>query len=100
MKGTTAVNCQFDYNQFVTVERRSVEIDDINLEYSLLEIRNMLSGEHIYSLKVSVTQEDSTEFKLAFDISRDLSRAKELFEILHRNTVTPCTLYDVLEDIL
>ncbi|MBQ7500944.1 MAG: hypothetical protein IJT91_08625 [Clostridia bacterium] len=41
--------------------------------------------------------EDSS---FAFDITDEKEKAFELFELLVNETVTPCTLNDVLEDIL
>lgn len=88
-----------DY-QFKRVKHQKKTAEGLYLEYSLLRTSNMISGDNIYSVRIDMTQGKVTEYKIAFDISRRLYKAKSIFNILVRNTVTPCTLFDVLEDIL
>ena len=58
----------------------------LNRVYSLLVIMN------------NALQESETKF--VYDISRTKQRALEIAAIMKEHTVTPCTVGDVLEDIL
>jgi hypothetical protein len=88
-----------DY-QFKRVKHQKKTVEGLYLEYSLLRTPNMISGDNIYSVRIDLTNGTKTEYKLAFDISRSLISAKKIFNTLVCNAVTPCTLFDVLEDIL
>ena len=88
-----------DY-QFKLIKHREKTIKGLHLKYSLLKTENIISRHSIYSVRIDATQNGVSEYKLAFDISRNLIIATNIFNILVRNTVTPCTLFDILEDIL
>lgn len=78
------------------IRKRDISIEDLRLEYTLYESMNAHEARYVYSVSVSC----GTEFACADDISSLRIRADELFEILSGGAVTPCTLFEVLEDIL
>ena len=88
-----------DY-QFVEIKHQKKSVKGIFLEYSLLKTKCTLCGDVIYSLRIESTQNGVTDYKLAFDISRDRSTATCIFNSIVSGKVTPCTLFDILEDIL
>ena len=91
---------QSNIDQFATVKYKSSVIEDLFLEYRLLKSKHSQRMESIYSIYVSATQNDVIEYKLAFDVCRNITRGIEIFNLISRNSVTPCTLFDVLEDLL
>ncbi|MBR4880491.1 MAG: hypothetical protein IKU19_01070 [Clostridia bacterium] len=55
----------------------------------------------VYSLLVVKTEgTEGNESVFVYDISRTRERALEISRLLCENTVTPCTVYEVLDDIL
>ncbi len=82
------------------VRSREAEAAGYRLTYSLYRSAFSVDGEHIYSLSVRIRDLFSEETAFAYDVSRQRGRALRLFELVSRGLVTPCTLYDVLEDLL
>ena len=82
------------------IRKETRKADGYTIDYILWESRG--SGEFgtIYSVTVSSTKDSCSHEKTAYDITRNRVRALSLFDLLVRNTVTPCTILDVLEDIL
>ncbi|MBE6625768.1 MAG: hypothetical protein E7628_01110 [Ruminococcaceae bacterium] len=89
-----------DNHRFELIKYKKTTVEEIFLEYSLLKSKYILSCNTVYSVRVDATQNGVTEYKLAFDITRKLKTAKQIFDILVNGNVTPCTMFDVLEDIL
>ena len=86
--------------QFEQIKHKKKSAKGIRLEYSLLKSKRTLCGDEIYSIKIESIQNGATDYKLAFDISRDRNTATCIFDCIVAGKVTPCTLFDILEDIL
>ncbi len=55
----------------------------------------------VYSLLVvGYCGGEAQETTFVYDITRTYERAGEIAELLCRNRVTPCTVYEVLDDVL
>lgn len=77
----------------------------IDLQYYLLEselsIEEELKGIKTYGVGIiKKTQEECTEAKFVEALSCCLASTKEVLSLLVRNSVTPVSLHDVLEDIV
>lgn len=83
-----------------SVKHMSLDCEDYSLEYDLLKSVFKVRGRYLYSISVSISDGVVSETKLAHDITRLRRRALEIFDIFTRNTVTPCTLFEILSDIL
>jgi len=81
------------------ISYRSIEEKEIKLNYHLFRSKTKSNGRYIYSVCIS-SRSDSNEVNFVYDITRTRSRADEIFKLLHTGVVTPCTLNDILEDIL
>ena len=75
------------------------------LMYSILScddpLRTDMDYNRIYSL--SITEYAGMldyESVFVFDVTRIRERALEIARLMCENTVTPCTVYDILDDIL
>lgn len=79
-------------------ETRNAEGYEIS--YTLTEMCGEGVFATVFSVTVSVKKGTYSDEASAWDITRDRVRAEELFDLLVRNTVTPCTLRDILSDIL
>ena len=88
------------YYQFKQIKHQKKSVKGIRLEYSLLKTKCTLCGDAIYSLRIKSTQNGVSDYKLAFDISRDRNTAMSIFDCIVAGKVTPCALFDILEDIL
>ena len=82
------------------IRAREVDADCYHLSYALYRSGFTVNGEHVYSLSVTIQSLRETENAFACDVTRSRSRALSLFETISRGLVTPCTLYDILEDML
>ena len=76
----------------------------MELQYYLLErettIEEELIGIKAYGVGIiKKTQEECSEARFVEDFSSSLARTKEVLNLLVKNSVTPISLYDVLEDI-
>lgn len=91
------MNCDNYYFDIIMSECAS--IDSLCLEYRLLSSK-AASGRDIYSVEIVSELNGTVDYKFAFDITSSFDRSKEIFTLLFKNTVTPCTLFDVLENIL
>lgn len=73
----------------------------IDIRYYLLRGFDRGTGGDTYSIFVSKFKDgDTLDCEFAPDISADQSEARRIYSILCRNTVTPCALFEVLEDLL
>lgn len=81
--------------------RNMVRLPDIEIRYYLRE-EPFGKPEHIgYGVTVEVCSQDAvTERSDVSDVTCDKQRMLELIETLSRNSVTPVTLMDVIEDSL
>ncbi len=76
------------------------EAEGYSLTYTLWKFRGEGAFGTVFSVTVSAIKGTYSDEKNAYDITRNKRRAGKIFDLLVRNTVTPCTLIDVLEDIL
>ena len=54
-----------------------------------------------YSIGVLCEEADgTTEFRMIHDITRSITEAERIFTAVVEGTVTPCTLEDVLQDMI
>lgn len=71
---------------------------DLTLYY---EFRHTLINERdAYHITVTKTDENSTEAATAYDVSSSMAEAKRIFSLIANGTVTPTTLYEILDEIL
>ena len=65
-------------------------------------LRTDLDDTSSFSLSVTLHTENTDDMDSRFlkDITRDPKTASEIFQILRDGMVTPCTVSDILEDIL
>jgi len=82
------------------IREETVETEGFEITYSLFERRGEGEFGTVFSVTVSIEKGGVREEKTAFDITRRKNKACGIFELLVRNTVTPCTLCEVLSDIL
>lgn len=87
-------------NNLLRIKEKSIEIEEMKLTYTLFRSLRKSSGRFVYSLSVKLLSSGTSESSFVYDITRTRSRADELFTIICEGTVTPCTLSDILEDIL
>ena len=74
------------------IKKASAEIEGMDVEYSLLSLGN---GFHpVYAIEIK----DRDECRLSF-FGTDKKRAVSIFDTIVENTVTPCTLEDIAEDM-
>lgn len=78
----------------------SVSVYGMRLDYILHETRIHEEERKSYSISVHKQTPASCEDAFAPDISSIRSRAVDLFNLIVSGTVTPCTLLEVLEDLL
>ncbi len=76
----------------------------MELQYYVLEseitMEEELKGTKTYGVGiVKKTQDKCSEARFVEDFSSNLAGTKEVLNLLVRNSVTPISLYDVLEDI-
>ncbi len=83
-----------------TILERYRETDNLYLKYTLFKSTSRTNGRQIFSIEISISSESETESAFAHDITSIPSRALEIYEALYCGTVTPCTINDVLENIL
>ena len=80
------------------IDTRSAVTHGYRLTYRLIGIpcRRGIS----YSLSVKIESEDGADEAAVHDIARSRADADRLFHAVADGLVTPCTLADVLEDLL
>lgn len=89
----------------IFIETAKDEITGVSLQYVILCTQDPqltdknLNG--VYSLLIIKTYGiRETETVFIYDISRTRDRALEIARVLCKNTVTPCTVQEILDDIL
>ncbi|MBQ4560898.1 MAG: hypothetical protein IJA55_01035 [Clostridia bacterium] len=89
----------------IFVETAKDESADIQLQYAVLctadpQVSDPVLSK-VYSLLVIMTcGKCETETVFVYDISRTRDRALEITRVMCDNTVTPCTVKEILDDIL
>lgn len=87
-------------NKLLMIKEKSIKVDEMLLTYRLFRSLRRSSGRFVYSISVQLSSNGKSESSFVYDITRTRSRADELFTIICNGTVTPCTMSDILEDIL
>ena len=82
----------------VSVRTASAEAGEFRLRYSLF--RTGSGARAVYSLSVLLEAPEGDEGAEILDLTRDPFEANRLFDLVSGGGVTPCTLRDVLEDLL
>ncbi len=59
---------------------------ELNVVYSLLIVKHAAF--------------DEVERFFAYDITRNAEKALHIIDMMHNNSVTPCTAYEILEELL
>ena len=73
--------------------------DSLHLTTVLMKIH--CNDHSHYAIGVLASSEDqATDFRLVHDVTRDPDVAEFLFSAIVKGQVTPCTLIDVLSDLL
>jgi len=90
----------FSENRGESIKEHTTEIDNFILQYVLYA--NPLSSEqrYAYSIFASCTYHEESESAYAYDITSLRETADHIFDLICRGLVTPCTLFDVLENLL
>lgn len=78
------------------IRQHNIAPDGLKLQYSLYEAH--LASEDRLSYSIVVSSDDDSA--CADDITSLRETAVHIFEAVSNGEVTPCTLFDVLEDIL
>lgn len=81
-----------DKKGIVAIKRASAQIEGMNVEYTLLSLGCGLRP--VYAIEIK----DRNESRLSF-FGTDKKRAVAIFKSVVDNTVTPCTLEDIAEDM-
>ena len=90
------------YGKYKNIREKTVRLyGDVCVQYYLLKGTSRNSGEDVFSILCVKTEGATiTDSEFVFDITSRLSDAEHIYAVLHRNTVTPCCLFDVLDNIL
>ena len=83
-----------------TVREQLIAVEGFRLTYTLYRSKFKIDGRRIFSVKITLADEVGAYDAFACDITRNRSRAFQIYNLLCKGTVTPCTLNDILEDIL
>ncbi len=85
--------------KFNRVLHTTVEYEKFKTEYRLFE--GYFEDRCIYSVSVSIYENGTlSDEEFAFDITSSKKAAREIFAMLCKNFVTPCTLFECLEIII
>ena len=79
---------------------RTADLENLHLEYRLYETGFLIDRRHAYSIAVTAVSSDDCDQLCVCDVTRIKRRALSLFRLIADGLVTPCTLTDVLEDLL
>ena len=91
---------KFSENRGEVIKEHTVITDGIELYYTLYCMLLTDENRTCYSVSVTVTCGSESESAYAFDITGIRDCAESIFDTVCAGTVTPCTLYDILEDML
>lgn len=90
------------YGKYKNIRQKTVCLyGGVSVQYYLLKGMTAERGEDVYSI-LCVEQEDGvvTDSEFVFDICKSRSGAEHIYDVLCRNTVTPCCLFDVIDNVL
>jgi len=78
----------------------TAEREGYTMTYVLTETTAQGDFGSFFSITVSIRKNGYFDTASAYDITRIRNKALDLFHLLMENAVTPCTLTDVLTDLL
>lgn len=83
-----------------SIREKDICIGELFLRFSLYKEWLTDENRHAYSLFVTSVLEQDIDTVCAYDISSQQETAVQIFDTVYREQVTPCTLFDVLEELL
>lgn len=83
-----------------SIKENDICIGELSLHYSLYECWLSSEKRHAYTLSVTSVLEQDIDTVCAHDISSQRDTAVRIYDLIHHELVTPCTLFDVLEELL
>lgn len=80
-------------------------VGNYHLQYLMIISQDPLCAEKrfstVYSLMiVKIAKDEDAETYFAYDVARSPETARSILCVMRDNTVTPCTAYEVLDEIL
>lgn len=75
-------------------------VGSLSLRYDLFAILSHDDSIHSYGLRVTVKNQDEEECAYAPDIARTLKEATRIFRAIADGLVTPCTFFEILDELL
>lgn len=87
-----------DFGKVILEREEKILVFTVN--YKLYESEAQHGKRKIYSICAEKISEDECEKSVIYDISRMKKKAVKIFEVISSSEVTPCTLKDVIENIL
>ena len=84
--------------KYKCLRKENVTAGEYQLTYQLFE--TVIDAESFYSITVSIENRYSYQEKTAHDITRIRNKAAYIFDLFVRNSVTPCTVFEILSEIL
>ena len=90
------------YGKYKNIKEKTVRLyGSTRVQYFLLKGTSRDAGSDVFSiLCVEYDGDTVTDSEFVFDISSNAANAVRIYDILYRNTVTPCCLFDVLDNVL
>lgn len=91
------------YGKYKNIRETSVRLcDHVSLQYFLLSGSQAEDDRQTVYSVLCVMSEDGviTDSEFLYDLSRTQSEAERVFYVLCRNTVTPCCMLEVIENVL
>lgn len=90
----------FFENRGEALRHHNINTDEIELHYILFRQTDPTMERECFSVSIDCIFESEHDSSFAYDISSLPEDANEIFDKLCAYLVTPCTLFDVLENIL
>ena len=87
-------------NRGELLKEQNIQIGELQLRFSLHQNYLVSENRSAYSLTVTGILDGETETVCARDVTSLRDTALTLFDTVSRAEVTPCTLFDVLEELL
>ncbi len=90
------------YGKYKNIKETTVRLfQDVHIIYYLLKGRARTEDADVYSiLCVKLYRGITEECEFAFDVSSKRDDAAHIYDVLCRNAVTPCCLFEALENII
>ena len=90
------------YGKYKNIKEKTVRLyGDIRVQYFLLKGTSRDTGSDVFSILCAEYDGSIlTDSEFIFDITSNDADAVRIYDIIYRNTVTPCCLFDVLDNVL